>query len=59
MGHRALARRKYFLSHLAMEEELWLNGEGEWKGEGCGWLEKQRCLKASTGSITVCKGEVF
>ena len=43
------------LSHSAMEEELWLNGECEWKKGGCGWLERQRCLKASIGSVTVCK----
>ena len=43
------------LSHSAMEEELWLNEGNEWKREGCGWLERLRCLKASTGSITICK----
>ena len=46
------------LSHLVMEEELWLNEGNEWKREGCGWIERQRCLKASTGSITVCKREM-
>ena len=25
----------------------------------CGWIERQRCLKASTGSITLGKGKVF
>ena len=25
----------------------------------CGWLERQVCLKESTGSIIICKGEVF
>ena len=54
MGHHALAGRSTYLSHSAMEE-LWLNGEDEWKGEGCGWLERQRGLKASMSSITVCK----
>ena len=58
MGHHALARSTS-LSHSAMEEELWLNGECEWKRRGCGWLERQRGLKASMGSIIVCKGEVF
>ena len=47
------------LSHSAMEEELWLNEGNEWKREGCGWLERPRCLKASMGSITVCKRGVF
>ena len=41
MGHHALAGRSTSLSHLAMEE-LWLNGEDEWKRGGCGWLESQR-----------------
>ena len=54
MGHHALAGRSTSLSHSAMEE-LWLNGEDEWKRGGCGWLERQRGLKASSGSITVCK----
>ena len=48
-----------FLSHSAMEEELWLNGENEWKREGCGWLERKKGLKASTGSITICNRGVF
>ena len=54
MGHHALAGRSTSLSHLVMEE-LWVNGEDEWKGEGCGWLERQIGLKASIGSITICK----
>ena len=54
MGHHALAGRSTSLSHLEMEE-LWLNGEDEWKRGGCGWLERKRGLKASMGSITVCK----
>ena len=54
MGHHALARRSTSLSHSVMEE-LWLNVEDEWKRGGCGWLERQRGLKASMGSITVCK----
>ena len=53
MGHHALAGSTS-LSHLAMEE-LWLNGEDEWKRGGCGWLERQRSLKASIDNITVCK----
>ena len=56
MGHHALAGSTS-LSHSAMEE-LWLNGGDEWKRGGCGWLERQRGLKASTGSIVVCKREV-
>ena len=43
------------LSHSTMDEELWVNGENGWRREGCGWLERQRCLKASIGIITVCK----
>ena len=54
MGHHALAGRSTSLSHSTMEE-LWLNGEYEWKRGGCGWLERQRGLKASMGNITVCK----
>ena len=54
MGHHALVGSTS-LSHSAMEEELWLNGECEWKRGGCGWLERKRGLKASMGSITVCK----
>ena len=53
MGHHALAGSTS-LSHSAMEE-LWLNREDEWKRGGCGWLERQKILKASMGSITVCK----
>ena len=54
MGHHALAGRSTSLSHLAMEE-LWLNGEDEWKRGGCGWIERLIGLKASMGSIKVCK----
>ena len=59
MGHHALAGGSTSLSHSAMEEELWLNGECEWKRGGCGWLERQRGLKESMGSITVCKRSVL
>ena len=41
MGHHALVGRSTSLSHSAMEE-LWLNGEDEWKRGGCGWLEAKR-----------------
>ena len=41
MGHHALVGGSTSLSHSAMEE-LWLNGEDEWKRRGCGWLERQR-----------------
>ena len=44
MGHHALARRSTSLSDSAMKE-LWLNGEDERKGGGCGWLERQRVLR--------------
>ena len=57
MGHHALAGSTS-LSHSTMEE-LWLNGEYEWKRGGCGWLERQRGLKASMGSIIVCKRGVL
>ena len=57
MGHHALVGSTS-LSHSTMEE-LWLNGEDEWKRRGCGWLERQRGFKASTGSITVCKRGVL
>ena len=58
MGHHALARGSTSLTHLVMQE-LWLNGEDEWTRGGCGWLERQKGLKASMGSITVCKGRVI
>ena len=35
--------------------ELWLNGDG---GEGVGMDGETKGLKASTGNIRVCKGEV-
>ena len=54
MGHHALAGGSTSISHSAMEE-LWLNGEYEWKRGGCGWLERQRGLKESMGNITVGK----
>ena len=57
MGHHVLARSTS-LSHSAMEE-LWLNGEDEWKRGGCWWLERKIGLKASTGSITICKRGVL
>ena len=57
MGHHALAGSTS-LSHSAMEE-LWLNGEDEWKRGGCGWIERQRGLKASTENIIVCKRGVL
>ena len=44
MGHHALAGGSTSLSHSAMEE-LWLNGEGEWKRGGCGWLDMERVLR--------------
>ena len=53
MGHRALVGSTS-LSHSTMEE-LWLNGRDEWKRGGFGRLERQRGLKASMGSIIVCK----
>ena len=34
-------------------------GPMEMEERECGWLERQKCLKASMGSIIVCKGEVF
>ena len=34
-------------------------GSMEMEERECGWLERKRCLKASMGSITVGKGEVF
>ena len=34
-------------------------GEMEMEERECGWLERQMCLKASTGNITIYKGEVL
>ena len=34
-------------------------GSMEMDERECGWLERQKGRKASTGSITVCKGEAF
>ena len=45
------------------EHLSWLGSNGsrgmEMEERECGWLERQMCLKASMGSITICKGEVF
>ena len=46
------------LFHSTMDEELWLIGENGWRREGCGWLERKRCLKASMSNITVYKRSV-
>ena len=35
------------------------NGSMEMEERECGWLERKMCLKASMGSITIFKGEVF
>ena len=52
MGHHALACGSTSLG--------WGGAMAQWRWRrGSGWLERQRCLKASTGSITVCKGKVF
>ena len=51
MGHHALACGSTSLEWGAMAQWKWRRGSvGGLRGKG---------LKASTGSITVCKGEVF
>ena len=52
MGHHALACGSTSLGWGSY-------GSMEMEERECGWLERQRCLKESMGSITVCKGEVF
>ena len=42
--------------HLSWMGELWLNGDG---GEGMWVAQETKGLNKSTGSITVCKREVF
>ena len=55
MGHHALAGRKRLSISLSNGAGAMAQWECEWKRGGCGWLEKQRGLKASTGSITIYK----
>ena len=51
MGHHALACGSTSLAWGALAQCKWRRGSG--------WLKRQRCLKESTGSITIGKGEVF
>ena len=53
MGHHALACGSTPLSWMGS------NGSMEMEEREHGWLERQMYLKASTGSITICQGEVF
>ena len=60
MGHHALAGRKHLsisLSNGGGAMAQWGNVSG--REGGCGWLERQRGLKASMGNITVCNSGVF
>ena len=52
MGHHAQA-----FGNTSLGWESY--GSMDMEERECGWLERQRCLKASTSSITIGKGEVF
>ena len=55
MGHHALAERKHLSISQQWRRSYGSMGNVSGREGGCGWLERQRGLKASMGSIIVCK----